>query len=285
MVLSFVIPTHNRAHLVSFAINSILKQRIDNYEIIVVNDGSRDNTDKVLASFEDKIQVIRNEKAAGVSASRNLGVDRARGKWIAFLDDDDYYIEDTLPEVFSVLADGSIDFFWVGCEDVHTDTDNRTLRWCEEISPKELSTATFVHRIGAGFLFVKRTAFLAVRGFDSELSLSEDRDLVLRLLKNGAKYTSHPKPVLCRRMHSDSKSRTSSREEQLLADLAVLKKNRHFLNTKPHLEVRLLDDIASNYLLMGRKPAALAFAKKSLQRMPVRIKGVRRLVEILLSRD
>lgn len=95
MKVSVVIPTYNRANCIGDAIESALKQAYLNKEIIVVDDGSTDNTFEVLNRYGEQIRVIRQENA-GVSAARNAGVKAASGDWIAFLDSDDLWMPDKL---------------------------------------------------------------------------------------------------------------------------------------------------------------------------------------------
>ncbi len=82
--VAVIIPTFNRAHCVGEAIQSVLDQTVPADEIIVIDDGSTDNTAEVLAGFGDRITVIRQPNA-GVSAARNAGIARATSEWIAFL--------------------------------------------------------------------------------------------------------------------------------------------------------------------------------------------------------
>jgi len=89
-LVSVVIPTYNRAKFVTKAIESVLAQTYKDYEIIVVDDGSTDNTKEVLEPYMDKIRYIYRENA-GVSAARNTGIRAAFGQWIAFLDSDDVW--------------------------------------------------------------------------------------------------------------------------------------------------------------------------------------------------
>jgi glycosyltransferase involved in cell wall biosynthesis len=93
--ISVIIPTYNRAQLVTKAIDSVLAQTYHDYEIIVVDDGSTDNTKEVLQPYMDRIRYIYQENA-GVSAARNAGIRVAKGEWIAFIDSDDQWLPDKL---------------------------------------------------------------------------------------------------------------------------------------------------------------------------------------------
>lgn len=93
--VSVIIPTHNRAHCVAEAIDSVLAQYPPANEIIVIDDGSTDNTTDVLDTYSDRITVL-HQANAGAAAARNLGLAHARGKWIAFLDSDDVWLDGRL---------------------------------------------------------------------------------------------------------------------------------------------------------------------------------------------
>lgn len=95
--VSVVIPTYNRAHLVGRAIQSVLNQTYQDFEIIVVDDGSTDNTEEVVKSFNDpRIRYIRHDQNRGGSAARNTGIKMARGEYIAFQDSDDEWLPEKL---------------------------------------------------------------------------------------------------------------------------------------------------------------------------------------------
>jgi len=102
--VSVIIPTHNRAHLVSDAINSVLDQNATNctLEIIVVDDGSTDDTRQVVSSFGESVKYVY-QKNQGAGAARNRGIDEATGDWISFLDSDDRWLPDKLSLQFKVL--------------------------------------------------------------------------------------------------------------------------------------------------------------------------------------
>jgi glycosyltransferase involved in cell wall biosynthesis len=89
--VSVVIPTYNRAGLIAQAVRSVLDQTGINFEIIVVDDGSTDNTRQILEQFNDKIRYLATENR-GVAHARNIGMKASFGRYIAFLDSDDLYL-------------------------------------------------------------------------------------------------------------------------------------------------------------------------------------------------
>lgn len=104
MKFSVILPVYNKADTVGAAIESVLAQTVDDYELIVVDDGSTDAVDRVLARYPS-IRIIRQENA-GVSAARNAGIDRAEGEFLCFLDSDDAW----LPHHLATLSDLMLQF-------------------------------------------------------------------------------------------------------------------------------------------------------------------------------
>jgi len=100
--VSVIIPTYQRSHWVSEAIESVLAQTYKDYEIIVVNDGSTDNTAQVLNQFQDKIRIIEQDNK-GSSAARNIAIQNSQGRYIAFLDDDDRWLPSKLEKQIALL--------------------------------------------------------------------------------------------------------------------------------------------------------------------------------------
>ena len=105
--VSVVIPTHNRAALVIRAIDSALRQTVQDIEIIVVDDGSDDHTIGLIRALRDtRIEILRHEQNKGAAAARNTGVAAAAGKYIAFLDSDDQWANDKLAKQIAFLDQG-----------------------------------------------------------------------------------------------------------------------------------------------------------------------------------
>lgn len=107
--VSVIIPTYNRSGVLPRAIDSVLNQTYNKFEIIVVDDGSSDNTQEIMESYSDnRIKYVYHETNKGANAARNEGVRRSSGKYISYLDSDDWFLPDYLQKVVDTL-DGSPD--------------------------------------------------------------------------------------------------------------------------------------------------------------------------------
>ncbi|SDE76242.1 Glycosyltransferase involved in cell wall bisynthesis [Pricia antarctica] len=113
MQLSIVIPCYNMEHYLPECLDSLLHQNLDasDFEMIIVNDESKDDTLRIANRYADKHDniVVLDKKNAGVGAARNSGLDIAKGKYIYFLDPDDYLAENTLPTLLALMADNNLD--------------------------------------------------------------------------------------------------------------------------------------------------------------------------------
>jgi len=105
-LVSVVLPTFNRAATIERAVRSVLAQTFDDLELIVVDDGSTDDTAERIAAFEDvRLRYVKLEKNGGAAAARNVGIGEARGKWVAFQDSDDEWLSEKLEMQMKRLAE------------------------------------------------------------------------------------------------------------------------------------------------------------------------------------
>lgn len=100
--VSIIIPTYNRAQLLPRALETVLSQTYKDFEVIVVDDGSTDNTPEIMKQFEGRVKYIRKENGGSASA-RNRGIEESKGEYIAFLDSDDYWMPEKLAEQVKIL--------------------------------------------------------------------------------------------------------------------------------------------------------------------------------------
>ena len=184
--VSVIIPTYQRPHLVSQTIESVLAQTYTDYEIIVVNDGSTDNTKEVLASFGDKITVI-NQENQGVAAARNTGIMAARGRYIAFLDHDDLWQPNKLKKQIACLEShpnfGLVysDMFYFNDVGLFPDTYAKLY----PVPPVQHCWTLFVRNTipTCSVVVVRRECLDDVGLFDETMPPCDDYDLWLRLIE------------------------------------------------------------------------------------------------------
>ncbi|WP_313128016.1 glycosyltransferase family 2 protein [Anaerocolumna sp.] len=101
---SVIMPTYNRAHIIKRAIKSVLNQSYTNWELIIVDDGSQDNTEEVIKNIRnDKIRYIKLMDNRGVNTARNVGIELADSDYITFLDSDDEFLENTLEIAYTII--------------------------------------------------------------------------------------------------------------------------------------------------------------------------------------
>lgn len=195
-LVSVVIPTYNRTAFVGKAVASVLNQTFDDYEVIVVDDGSTDSTKDNLKKFGDRIRYI-HQKNSGVSAARNTGIAAAAGKWIAFLDSDDEWKPDYLLEqIKRVSAVAGLSMQAADCTVIDINGDSETYF--------EINGATGILK-GKNYLCIdKPFSFVVTHGpwivcsiiflreaisragpFDTSISISEDLDFVARVSLQG----------------------------------------------------------------------------------------------------
>lgn len=179
--VSVIIPTYNRAEMLERAIKSVLKQTYRNFELIVVDDGSTDDTSNLLNRYRTKLRSY-SKLHSGVSSARNFGLEKGEGAWVAFLDSDDYWLPEKLTRQMQYIGEhpGSM---------IHQTAE-------EWVRNGEVLNPTKKHRKYRGDIFLRclplcivspsaviihQKVFNDVGVFDEELPVCEDYDLWLRV--------------------------------------------------------------------------------------------------------
>lgn len=181
-LVSVIIPTFNRAHVLGKCIDSVLNQSYQNLEVIIIDDGSTDNTKSVLSHYKDHIKVIYQNNS-GVSSARNAGVANANGKYIAFLDSDDSWHKDKLKIQLEKFENNNIALMACNAELVDI-TGNKTILYDDSIP--EFSILEFFDvychpYLGIPNVVLLKDVFDEMNGFNEELKTAEDIDLFLRV--------------------------------------------------------------------------------------------------------
>jgi len=190
MRISVVIPTYNRAAAVGEAIESVLRQTRPPDEIIVVDDGSSDNTAEVLAAFGDRIRIVAQPNG-GVSAARNAGIRLATGDWLAFLDSDDVWLPHRLATLTRDVIEPSVG---VHVADIVLEGPGyeerlfaaRNLAYPQHRAQRiERPLPLVLSGLSLDSIACRRDWMLAAGGFDTSLRMFEDLDVLTRLALRG----------------------------------------------------------------------------------------------------
>lgn len=185
--VSVVIPTRNRAHYLQECLGSVFAQTYTQYEILVVDDGSTDGTQSLLAPLEAQgaIRYFRREPA-GVSAARNFGVQQSRGQYIAFLDSDDLFEPSKLQKQVSLFEAnphlGFVHCWFTKFNETGELGVRDTSVFRGQVYPSMLTEWSVLMAMPC--LLVRRDVFLEVGGFDEHMRWAEDLDLWRRIARH-----------------------------------------------------------------------------------------------------
>lgn len=194
-MFSVIIPTYNRASFITKAVDSVLRQSFNDYEVVVVDDGSTDTTRQALQQYDKRITVV-HQANSGVSAARNRGIGNANGRWIAFLDSDDEWKENYLArQLEQISSNPNLIAFISNAINIHPGGASHT--YFQNTILKRFGMRTFV-RIKRPFrvimndshwflqsMVVRRDVLLRTGLFDTTLTIAEDLDVIARLALEG----------------------------------------------------------------------------------------------------
>jgi len=183
--VSIILPTYNREHLLSRAIQSVLNQTYQDFELIIVDDGSTDDTEKVVKNFNcEIIKYIRHDKNKGLSAARNTGIRVAKGDYMAFQDSDDEWMPEKLEKQIRAFetASPAVGIVYTGRYRIINNKKDYMppTKWTPKDSDlfNNLLKANFVAPPTA---LVRRECFERTGMFDEQFPAFEDWELFLRM--------------------------------------------------------------------------------------------------------
>ena len=206
--VTVIIPTHNRAEFLRHAISSVLEQSFQDFEIIVVDDASSDNTAEVVTRFHDeRIKFIRHVNRRGGSAARNTGIVNAKCDYIAFLDDDDEWFPEKLARQMEVLLAsppgvGCIYTGYVIVDKYNEKTNGQMIPSKKGDLSKDLLISNCIG--GTSSVLLRKECFDKIGLFDENLPSFQDYDLWIRISRKFhfdyikeplLKYYVHPKKI------------------------------------------------------------------------------------------
>lgn len=207
--VSIIIPVYNGQDYVEEAINSALNQTYDNKEIVVVNDGSKDNTEKICLKYKDKIKYYSKENG-GVSTALNLAISKSTGEYISWLSHDDLYYPNKIEQEIKYADENTI---VMSNYDLIDEKGNMFLKI--SLSSDRInnfkSIALMKGYINGITLLIPKSAFKKCGEFNPELRCTQDYDMWFRMINKGYRFKHIDKSLAMSRQHRNQTTNTSPR--------------------------------------------------------------------------
>lgn len=188
-LISVIIPTYNREKLIERSINSVLNQSYKNLELIIVDDYSSDNTEKIIEKYTDKrLHYIRLEKNSGACVARNVGIENANGDYIAFQDSDDVWHENKLEIQLDYMKKNNAEVSF--CNFIQYKNNEKTPKEIPQNCPSgfiEYQTLLMKSLVSTQCLMAKKSCFNNIK-FDINMPRLQDWDIALELSKKYKVY-------------------------------------------------------------------------------------------------
>ena len=278
--VSVIIPTHNRAYLLPRAVNSVLSQTYGHYEIIIVDDCSTDHTRETVSSWnEERVRYIKHTENRRQSGAINTGIDKARGEYIAFLDDDDEWVPTKLERQVAVLESNGprvgLVYGWVDRVD---DTTGSTRPQYRKTMSGDLSGDLLALNIPSPTitLMVRTGIARAVNGFDESLNAYNDLDFLVKVSQR-CEIAALPEVVAVQHV-GHGHARMNIDTESVLSDKAeyIRKHMRRFaiqLSKRPGARAFAYLHLGRIEMLRGNTLAALSALGMAVWLDPIRVSG------------
>ena len=219
-LVSVIIPTYNRGSIVREAIDSVLNQEFDDFELILVDDGSTDDTAEIMGQYRERVTVL-TQRNHGVSAARNRGIRAASGRYIAFLDSDDCWLPQKLSR--------QVGFFNANPDALICQTEETWIRNGRRVNPKRrhskpsgmiFERSLELCLVSPSAVMIHHSLFNRVGMFDESLPACEDYDLWLRVSCRYPIFLIETPLIIKRGGHADQLSRQPSLDKYRIKSLA-----------------------------------------------------------------
>jgi glycosyltransferase involved in cell wall biosynthesis len=258
--VSIVIPTYNRAPVLGRAIDSALAQTVDDVEVIVVDDGSTDETTAVIDARDDeRLVLVASEGNRGANAARNLGIDRATGECVSFLDSDDELAPTHVERVLETFASSpdQVGGVYTSYRKLEGGDVYDTIRAQERVTLGDLARANPIGSFSA--ITFRAAVFEEVGPLDEELPAVQDYEFYLRVLE---RYEIRGVPGVLLDRHTDGERIGSDPERKVEGYRRVLEAHGHHIDRRRRAEFAV--NVALIHAANGEGDAARSQLKGAL---------------------
>ncbi len=280
--VSIIIPTYNRATLLKRAVSSVLQQTFTDYELIVVDDCSDDDTEHLISIINDhRIIYLKLKSRVGAAAARNIGIKSARGQYIAFLDSDDEYLHNKLElQIYKFQeVPGNVGIIYCGYYIVY-ESDH----YHEVVTPEykgNLFDILLKHnRIGSPTPLVRKECFDSCGLFDESLPSCQDWDMWLRIsTKYDFDFANEP----LAKAHNHGNQISTNIDSKILSREKLLEKYKPYIIKEPKTVSYLYQRLGFLHLLKNNSKRGIKYYLESIAANPVDLKAYAILLSYLVS--
>lgn len=274
-MISIIIPTFNRAKVLPFAINSILEQTSNEWELIIIDDGSWDETATVVDLFikDSRIKYFRQHNK-GASAARNEGAEKSTGEYLIFLDSDDTLNRKTIDLIHSANISDVDLIFW----NVKRTIDGRD--YIQQPVPLGGIYNDIKGIFLAGSFCLRKKVFFEIGKYDTQIFFGENYELGLRISDRQQLKLIYIKEVLLNYQISTDSRASDAPERRVESHLYQLEKHKSKYLKDPAEHSKMLHIIAYNLERCGRIDEAQEYYKSSWKKYPLKIKPILKLLHL-----
>ena len=275
--VSVIIPTYNRAKLIGRAIQSVLNQSYRDFEIIVVDDGSTDNTEEVVKSFNDeRIKYIRHRKNRGGSAARNTGIKVAKGEYIGFLDDDDEWLPEKLEKHVEKFQVSSKNVGVIYCgSNIVLESSRVSVKKFVPVLRGNLFLNFLENNciiMGGSTFIVRKECFKRVGLFDEALPTQQDWEMLIRISRY-YEFDIIPDALVKYYIHTNTHgARFINVDAAIQGKETLMRKYGNDLTKHPKILARHFNALGKLYSIKGDRKKGLKYFWKAIKLDPTWIK-------------
>lgn len=271
---SVIIPSYNRAHIVTRAIDSVLKQSFQDFEIIVVDDGSTDDSKNTFSAIADSRVKYVYQTNKGVCAARNHGASIANGNYFVFLDSDDHVTNNWLEDFYSATLINAPDL--VFCDMRLIDMVKKTERIITAADPHELGISSEEGMYLAGTFCIKKSFFDTIGGFDEKIKFGEFTEFGFSSKIKNPVNSFTGKLGLVYEASLDGGSKNV--KNKIEANLYIIEKHNYYFKAQPHVLRFYYQNIGVAYARLKEWKMARVFFRKAYFIKPLKIKTLIRFL-------
>jgi len=279
-MISIVIAAYNSGDSIGKTIDSVLNQTSDDWELVIIDDGSTDNTREVISSYKDRRLRYYYQANQGVTAARNFGVTKTRRDYLIFLDADDEFFENTIEHFIQILKDN---------ENVGIVCGNYIHSPNIEVKPRNKGVLFQNYKLNnlVGSYVVSKKLFKAVGGYDNNLTYSENWELFIRLTnfcKSKKLQVLSGDFLTFKYNYNDSEVKNTLRKNKIIQTYIYLyTKYKQLPETNYNYPFSFAETIAFNAFQLDKKKEALYWQAKAIKNNFINLKAYFKFFRYLIS--